>query len=55
MLPPRIDARSAQRLTPWEAVGCALILLGVIVVELGPGLLRRAKLFRAAIQNAKPG
>jgi drug/metabolite transporter (DMT)-like permease len=45
----------SERLTPLATLGCALILLGVIVVELGPGLLRRAKLFRTDIQNSKPG
>ncbi|HVC36955.1 MAG TPA: DMT family transporter [Gammaproteobacteria bacterium] len=45
----------SERLTPLATVGCALILLGVIVVELGPGLLRRVKLFRADAENGDPG
>lgn len=36
----------SERLTPWGAAGCALILLGVLIVELGPVLLRRMRLFR---------
>ncbi len=32
-----------ERLTPLAATGCGLILLGVIVVEVGPGLLRSFK------------
>ncbi|MGA9855567.1 MAG: DMT family transporter [Gammaproteobacteria bacterium] len=44
-----------ERLTPLGIVGCALILLGVLIVELGPGLLRRMRLFRADTQNSNPG
>jgi len=45
----------SERLTPLAAFGCALILLGVIVVELGPGLLRRVKFLRADVKNNDPG
>jgi len=38
-----------ERLTPLATVGCGLILLGVVVVEVGPGLLRSFR--RAAAEN----
>jgi drug/metabolite transporter (DMT)-like permease len=44
-----------ERLTPLATVGCGLILLGVLVVEAGPALLRRMKGFRADAQNSNPG
>lgn len=45
----------SEHLTPWAAVGCALILLGVIVVELGPGLLRRMRFSSADAGNSNSG
>ncbi|HVA54390.1 MAG TPA: DMT family transporter [Gammaproteobacteria bacterium] len=45
----------SERLTPWAAVGCALILLGVIVVEIGPGLRRRVRSLGAGTGNSEPG
>ncbi len=41
----------SERLTPLAAVGCALILLGVAVVEIGPALSRRMKLLCANFAN----
>ena len=40
-----------ERLTPLAATGCGLILLGVIVVEVGPGLLRSLKINKSPAAN----
>jgi drug/metabolite transporter (DMT)-like permease len=40
-----------ERLTPLATLGCALILLGVLVVEMGPGLLRSLKASRLGTEN----
>jgi len=44
-----------ERLTPLATVGCGLILLGVLVVEIGPALLRRMQCLLADAQNSNPG
>jgi drug/metabolite transporter (DMT)-like permease len=43
-----------ERLTALAGAGCALILLGVMLVELGPGLLRRMKPRAAGVESGNP-
>jgi drug/metabolite transporter (DMT)-like permease len=43
-----------ERLAPLATLGCALILLGVVVVEVGPALMRRMRLSRVDAEGRRP-